>query len=69
MGLELTATIYRPLEKMTAAMRSSRLVVPRRKTETREWTEKHHQATVTPHHHMEDPHRVRVAVMEDMEAV
>ena len=68
MGLELTATIYRPLEKMTAAMRSSRLVVPRRKTETREWIEKHLQATVTPYHRMEDPHQVRAAVVEDMEA-
>ena len=68
MGLELTATIYRPLEKMTAAMRSSRLVVPRRKMETREWTEKHLQAIVTPYHRMEDPHQVRAAVVEDMEA-
>ena len=68
MGLELTVTIFRPLEKMSAAMRSSRLVLPRRQVEIQEWTEKHLQATVTPHHHMEDPHQVRAAVVEDMEA-
>ena len=69
MELELTATIFRPLEKMLAAMRSSRLVLPRRQVEIQEWTEKHHQAIVTPYHHMEGPHQVREPVMEDMEAV
>ena len=49
-------------------MRSSRLVLPRRQTEIQEWTEKHLQATVTPYHRMEDPHQVRAAVVEDMEA-
>ena len=71
MELELTATIFRPLEKMSAAMRSSRLVLPRRQVEIQEWTEKHLQATVTPYHRMEemeDPHQVREAVVEDMEA-
>ena len=68
MELELTATIFRPLEKMSAAMRSSRLVLPRRQVEIQEWTEKHLQATVTPYHRMEDPHQVRAAVVEDMEA-
>ena len=69
MELELTATIFRPLEKMLAAMRSSRLVLPRRQVEIQEWTEKHLQATVTPYHRMEDPHQVGAAVVEDMEAV
>ena len=68
MGLEWTVTIFRLLEKMSAAMKSTRLVLTRRQTERQEWTEKHHQATVTPHHHMEDPHQVRAAVMEDIEA-
>ena len=73
MGSELTAAIFRLLEKMAGAMKLTRLVLVARQTEGQEWTVmvnwKHLQAIVTPHHHMEDPHQVRAAVKEEPQVV